>query len=186
MNAISEQAIARRVRAVRTFGLVASAAVLLLVAFGRGNAYIESREMLAEGVATEAVVVQRKHWIESGRKGREYDRYALVYRFSDSSGEVFDKEIRVSETTYLAAVDASAVASADAAAPAATRLEVLYRRTDPRSSDLRQSYERKASLLEIVQDLLLTLAIALAATLLIAFLTGRRLRRRLLQAQPAN
>lgn len=186
MNAINEQIVARRVRGVRTFGLIVSVALVLLVAFGRGSAYVEAREMFAQGVATEAVVVQRKHWVESGRKGREYDRYALIYRFSDSDGRVFDKEIRVSESTYLDAADPSTAADADAATSAPTRLDVLYRRTDPTTSDLRQNYERKASLLRIAQDLLLTLAIALAATFLIAFLTGRRLRRRMLQAQPAN
>lgn len=183
MNAVSEQAIARRVRGVRTFGLVVSAAVLLLVAFGRGNAYIEAREMLAEGVATQALVVQKKHWIESGRKGRESDRYALVYRFSDGAGKPFEREVRVSEAVYRSAPGA-AEDEVSGAIPA--RLEILYRRADPNTSDLRQSYQRKASLLTIAQDLLLTLAISLGATFLIAFLTGRRLRRRLLQAEPAK
>lgn len=183
MSAISEQAIARRVRGVRTFGLVVSAAVLLLVAFGRGNAYIEAREMLAEGVATQALVVQKKHWIESGRKGRESDRYALVYRFSDAAGKPFEREVRVSEEAYLAATGL-AQEGVDGALP--TRLDILYRRADPSTSDLWQSYERKVSLLTIIQDLLVALAIALGATFLIGFLTGRSLRRRMQQAQMAN
>lgn len=183
MNTVNEQAIARRVRGVRTLGLVVSAAVLLLVAFGRGNAYIEAREMLAEGVATQALVVQKKHWIESGRKGRESDRYALVYRFSDGAGKPFEREVRVSEAVYLSTTD-GAEDQANGAVP--SRLEILYRRADPNTSDLRQSYQRKASLLTIAQDLLVTLAIALGATFLIGFLTGRSLRRRMLRAQLAN
>lgn len=179
MNAVNEQVIARRVRAVRTLGLVVSAAVLLLVAFGRGNAYIEAREMLAEGVATQALVVQKKHWIERGRKGRERDRYALVYRFGDAAGRQFEREIRVSQAIYLSAT-AGAEGEVNGAEP--SRLDVLYRRADPATSDLRQNYERKASLLTIAQDLLVTLAIALGATLLIGFLTGRSLRRRMQQA----
>ena len=100
MSEITSEVITKRVRLVKGGAVVLAVVLGIIVAFGRSSVYLEANEMLAKGVPVEATVVQKKHWIESGKKGREFDRYALVYKFTDGAGATVTNEVRVDENTY--------------------------------------------------------------------------------------
>lgn len=166
MTEITHETIAKRVRIVRRGGLILALAVGIFAAIGRGNAYQEANRMLAQGTAVEATVIQKRHWLERGRKGRQHDRYALTYEFLDGSQHTNTKELRVNEEFFSSHNEGDNVS-------------VIYDAARPATNELRSQYERDSSILRIIGDIATVIGFVLIFTFIVAFLVDRKLRKRL-------
>jgi len=156
----------------RKGGLILAVVLGLFIAIGRSNVYLEANDMLASGITTDATVVKKKHWTETGKKGRELDRYALVYQFTDSSGKTMANEVRVNEESYAQATDGGTVS-------------IVYKASAPNVNDTRRHYEHKASIGNIVRDVLVLMAIIIGAGYAIGFLVRSKMQKQLSVQTPA-
>lgn len=166
MTEITHEVIAKRVRLARKGGLILALILGLIVAVGRANVYQDATHMLATGTVTEASIVQKRHWLEEGRKGREYDRYAVTYEFSDNAGQANSKEVRVDESYF------SEVNEGDP-------ISVIYEAADPATNDTKAQYERMASITNIVRDVILLVIIVIVAGFAIGFLVDKKMRKQM-------
>jgi hypothetical protein len=166
MSEMTSEVITKRVRLVKGGAVVLAVVLGIIIAFGRSSVYLEATEMLAKGVPVEATVVHKKHWMESGKKGREFDRYALVYKFTDGAGATVINEVRVDESTYAKVNEEGPVS-------------VIYRASAPGDNDTRTHYEYKASITNIARDVLVLVAVIVAAGYVIGFLVKRNMQKKM-------
>jgi hypothetical protein len=166
MAEMTIETITKRVRLVRKVGIILAIVLGVIVAIGRTQVYLDASDMLAHGVTTNATVMEKKHWLETGRKGRKFDRYAIVYQFASGSGEKIGNEVRVGEDDY-ATINQGATVS------------VVYKSSTPSVNDTHFHYEHKASIINVLKDVFLLMIIVIAAGYFIGFLVKSKLQKRL-------
>jgi uncharacterized protein HemX len=166
MTDITSEIIAKRVRLVIRGAILLAVVLGLAVGFWRSGVYLEAADMLANGVPVEATVVEKKHWIEIGKKGREYDRYALVYQFTDGGGATATNEVRVSEEDHAQVSEGGPVS-------------IVYKASTPAVNDTRVHYEYKASIINILRDVLVLIAAIIGAGYVIGFLVKRKMQKKM-------
>ncbi|HEX5056371.1 MAG TPA: hypothetical protein VFX02_07715 [Gammaproteobacteria bacterium] len=166
MAVITNEIIEKRVRLSRKWGVILGLLLGAVTAVVRVGQYSEATEMLAEGVSAQATVMEKRHWIEEGRRGRQHDRYGLTYEFSDSAGTAHTKEINTNEEFYMQVSEGGP-------------LDIIYRSSDPAVNDTRAHYERNTSIEMHVKDILLIMAIFIAGGYVIGFLVNNKMKKML-------
>lgn len=160
---LSSEAVERRIHIGIRVGVLATVVVLLLGGYVRWGVIEEAKEMLATGKPEMAKVVDKKHWTEAGRKGREIDEYALVYEFKDTSGVAHRGDISVHESEYLGTAIGGDV-------------PILYSIRDPKVSDTVERYKTNASLVDAIVSLSIVAAVMLGITFGAAYFARLKMR----------
>jgi hypothetical protein len=166
MTAITSETIERRVRLSRKWGIILALVLGAVTAIIRTNLYFEASGMLTNGVATQATIIEKRHWVEEGRKGREHDRYGFTYQFSDSNGVAYTREIGTSEEIYDQTSEGGPI-------------DIIYSASDSGLNDTRMHYERNASIEKHVKDVLTIMAFFIIGGFVIGFLVNNKMKKML-------
>lgn len=169
---VATACIAKRVRTVRLRWAMLATVLGLVVAACQMPSYLAATDMLAHGMATNARVLQKKHWVETGPNRKQFDHDTLVYEFTDGTGTRFENEVSYYPNS------ATPINEGDA-------ISILYDRQTPGTNGRRAQYQHEASLQNIVEGALLVAGFVGAIGYVIGFLLRRKLRATM-QATPLS
>lgn len=169
---VATACIEKRVRSVRLRWAMLAAVLGLVVAACQMPSYLAATDMLAHGMATDARVLQKKHWVETGPNRKQFDHDTVVYEFTDGTGTRFENEVSYNPNS------ATPIHEGDA-------ISILYERQTPDTNGRRAQYQHEASLQNIVEGALLAAGFVGAIGYFIGFLVRRKLRAEL-KATPVS
>lgn len=164
LNNAARDLIARQARKVRKVGLTLAILMGLVIAVPNIQRYLEAVDMLANGIATEATIVEKKHWIEKGPNGREFVHDTLVYEFTDGTGARFRNEVSYSPAGFTPVNEGDAI-------------RIIYRAHTPGVNERRETYQGNASVQGIVFGVLFTMGLVFALVSLFGLLLKLKLKK---------
>lgn len=164
LNDAARDVIARQARKVRKVGLILAILMGLVIAVPNIQRYLEAVDMLANGIATEATIVEKKHWIEKGPNRREFVHDTLVYEFADGTGAKFRNEVSYTPGGFTPVNEGDAI-------------RIIYHAQTPDVNERREIYQNQASVQDIVFDILFTMGIVFALVSLFGLLLKLKLTR---------
>ncbi|MBK7002173.1 MAG: DUF3592 domain-containing protein [Rhodoferax sp.] len=135
----------------------------LAVAIPRTMDYLDANDMLAHGIATNAVVIETNRWVREGTKGRQFVDYTLAYEFADKTGAQFQNSVSYTPSGF------TPVNKGDA-------IRIVYSPQHPENNERREHYERLASIETLAIDVLMVMGSVFALALFLTFLVKRKLR----------
>ena len=143
-------------------GLAFGFAVGVLICVVSIPSYLEARDMLATGVVTDAVVVNKRQWVENTPSRRQFLHDMLTYEFTDPSGVKYSSEVDVEPGDLQQNLPGDFV-------------RVVYKAHQPSVNQQLAHYQRLASL----QDTAFVALLAALSVFGIFWLVGQLLQRRL-------
>jgi hypothetical protein len=164
LNDAARDVIARQARKVRKVGLILAILMGLVIAVPNIQRYFEAIDMLANGITTEATIVEKKHWIEKGPNQREFVHDTLVYEFADGTGAKFRNEVSYSPGGFTPVNEGDAI-------------RIIYRTQTPGVNEQRETYQGDASIQGIVFGVLFTMGIVFALVSLFGLLLKLKLKK---------
>jgi hypothetical protein len=159
---VFQATVAQKVRKVHVVGAALAVVLGLVIAVTRTQDYLEAKDMLAHGIATDASLVQTQHWIEDAPSRRQFVHDVLVYEFTAASGTQHRNQVDYTPITY------SPVKQGDA-------VRILYNEQQPGMNQLRAHDERFASLQDSVQVVLVAIGSLFGSACFIGFLLRRKI-----------
>jgi len=159
-TALTRAAIAYCVRAMRIRWAVMAIVLGMVPGAFQIYPYFVARNMLAQGITTDAVVVEKNQWSRWGPKG-EWLEYTVAYEFTDKNGE------RVhSSAVYDPSVTPIKVGDL---------IRIVYDAKTPFTNDRLATYEYQADLEKIVLSVLVIMGTVSGIGYFIGYLLRRKL-----------
>lgn len=164
LNDAARDLIAKQARKVRKVGLTLAILIGLVGAVPNTQRYLEAVDMLAHGITTDATIVKKKHWIETGPNQREFVNDTLVYEFSDGTGAKYRNEVSYTPGGFTPVNEGDAI-------------RILYRAQTPDINERRENYQSQASIQGQVLNTLIMMGGVYAIVSLFGFALKRKLTR---------
>jgi len=148
------------VRRLRIRWAVIGLALGLLALAFQMPSYLEATDMLAHGISTDAVVIEKNRWRRNGPNRREWLVHSVTYAFTTGNGDKVQGFARCDPTV-------TALSKGDP-------IRVVYAAHSPSINDRHANYVLQADLAKIIGS-----ALALAGSVsVIGYLIGFLLRRK--------
>lgn len=164
LNDAARDLIARQARRVRKVGVILAILMGLVIAVPNIQRYLEAVDMLANGITTEATIVEKKHWIEKGPNRREFVHDTLVYEFADGTGAKFRNEVSHTPGGFTPVNEGDVI-------------RIIYHAQTPDVNERREKYQSRASIQGHVSDALIVMGLVYAIVSLFGFALKRKLTR---------
>ena len=145
-------------------GLALGFALGLLICAVRVPAYLDARDMIKNGVVTDAVVMNKRQWVENTPSRRQFLHDMLTYEFTDPSGAKHFSEVDVEPSDLQNNLPGGFV-------------RVVYKAHQPSANQQLAHYERLASW----QDTAFVALLAAAAVCVIFGIVGLLVKKKLLK-----